>query len=243
MDLIKNYTLFAHGERVSHRCASGDWISRYSLSTVILKNEMDNQTYPFIPEENKKLTKRLSEHGYKTNGKGQRMARQVTKLLKETKTTKRDWSHVVYPTDIGIDVWLTNINYSSFEKVMRGQAVLFRMVEKTKQIEVIRYNDIVQEHKKATIDGVVYFTPMDRKAGGRYHSFNKKDGNKSFVWRLEMTKKENRGWELGKLRKNATLEENTEHNNQIVEAVTQTHDEVAALRKEIEYLKAQLKVA
>ncbi|MEZ8168154.1 hypothetical protein A152_0012620 [Vibrio tasmaniensis 1F-187] len=243
MDLIKNYTVFANGEQVKHKCKNGDWISRYALDSVNLKDELSNETIPFIPEENKKLTKRLAEYGYKTNGKGQRLAKRITKLLKETGTAKKDWSHIVYPTESGIDVWLTNLEYLSFDKVMHGDVVLFRMIEKTKQVEVIKYTDTIQEHRKTTIDGRLYFTPTERKGGGRYHSFNKKDGNKPFVWKLELMKNENRGWKLGKLRQDATLDENTVKTNEIVDVVNSQVDELEILRQEIAALKAQLKVA
>lgn len=254
MDLIKNYTLFANAQKVSHKLNSGDWISRYAIAHVTLKHETDQETYVFIPEGNKKLTKRLAEYDYKTNGKGQRLAKRITQLVKETGTTKADWSHVVYPTDDGLDVWLLYLTYDSFKKIVDGQIALFRMAEKAKQVEVIRYQDSVIEHKKIKIDNDVYYTPVKRKGGGRYYSFNKKDGNKPFTWKLEMSKQENRGWKLGKLRANATLEENTEHNNKVVDVVNQQIDEMALLRhemetlkknhaKEMEALKAKLKAA
>ncbi|TOE43678.1 hypothetical protein CGJ43_00095 [Vibrio parahaemolyticus] len=245
MDLIKNYTLFANAQKVNFKLNSGDWISRYAIDNVTLKHESVQETYVFIPEYNKKLTKRLAEYGYKTNGmgKGLTLMRRIKKLLQETDTTKADWSHVVYPTDNGLDVWMLCLFYDSFKKIVDGQIVLFRMVEKTKQVEVIRYQDCVIEHKKVKVDNDIYYTPAKRKGGGRYHSFNKKDGWKPFVWKLEMSKEENRGWKLGKLRKDATLEENTEHNNKVVDVVNRQIDEVTRLRQEIEALKAQLKAA
>ncbi|EPW5499114.1 TPA: hypothetical protein ACGUM0_004359 [Vibrio vulnificus] len=244
MDLIKSYTLFANAEKVNHKWKNGEWSSLYTLSSVVLKDEDSGECHNFIPEDNKKLTKRLAEHGYKTNGtgKGLSLMRRVNRHLKESGTVKSDWSHVVYPTESGIDVWMVDLEYRPLKKIMYGEIVLFRMTNKTKQVEIIKYNDVVREHKKYSVDGVEYYAPIERKSGGRYHSFNKKDGWKPFVWKLEMSKEENRGWKLGKLRKDATLEENTEHSNKIVDVVNHQIDEVTRLRQEIESLKAQLRV-
>lgn len=229
MNLIKHYTLFANGALRRFPHSNGDWSSLYLIDGIRLKNNNTGNDYAFISEQDKKLTKSLAEHGYskKTNkSRYDSIMRRLSKFYKRTFTEKADWKHIVDTTGGVLKIWLTNIYYDRHQKRIFGDIALFRESEKN-QIELILYTSSI--------------TTRFGKQSGRYHDFSKAGGYKSFAHHLEMERQELRtNTYIKKLRKDATLKENTEHNNDIVDAHNNLVDALGRQQRLIENLQQEL---
>lgn len=225
MNTLKQYTLFANGERY-HAQARDKWITFYSIKSVVLRNNNTKQDIAFTKEADKKLMKSLADSGYgKKHNKSRydSISRRLRNFYKKSGTERTDWKHCVDASGGVLKIWLTDISYDRRDKRIFGSVVLLKESGKTK-------NEFIQ-----------YQTDITELSGkdGRYHDFSKAGGYKSFTHNLEMERFEMRtNTYVKKLREDASLQENTEHNNVVVEAHNKLVDEIERLKKEIEQLKA-----
>ncbi|ELX4199072.1 hypothetical protein V4V60_003339 [Vibrio mimicus] len=229
MNTIKHHTLFVNGALTRFQHSNGDWSSFYSIDNIRLKNNNTDKDSLFISEQDKKLMKSLAEHGYSKKGNKSRydsIARRLSKFYKRTFTEKADWKHIVDTTGGVLKIWLTNTDYDRHQKRVSGDIALFRENDKN-QIELILYTDSI--------------TTRFGKEDGRYHDFSKAGGYKSFTHHLEMEKQELRtNTYIKKLREDATLKENTKHNNDIVNAHNNLVDALDKQQQLIEKLQQEL---
>ncbi|MCW8348995.1 hypothetical protein MD535_23670 [Vibrio sp. ZSDZ65] len=224
MNTITNYTLFANGV-LNHVQKKSEWVSFYGVESIILKNNNTNEPLRFINEKDKKLTRSLAEAGYKSNdSSGQRVVKRLRRFYKESQTNKSDWKHIVDATGGVLKVWITDLYYDTTKKKFYGDVVLFRESTKDKKIEFSKF--ITRIHERY------------RDVDGRYHDFTKRAGGHSFVHRLEMEREEMRtNTHVRRLNENASLQENTKHNNEIAIATNHILDELERLRAELKELK------
>ncbi len=230
MNLIKQYTLFVNGAIRRIQNTKGEWSSFYSVEDIRLKNNNTDKDTLFISESKKKLMKSLSEAGYSKKmdrAKYETIRRRLSKFYKLTQTDKADWKHIVDATGGVLKIWLTNTHYDRHKKRIYGDVVLFREHETELKTELARYETSITERYG--------------KQDGRYHDFSKAGGYKSFTHHLEMERQELRtNTYIKKLREDATLEENTEHNNEITEAHNSLVDTVDKQQQLIEQLQQEL---
>lgn len=225
MNTLKQYTLFANGER-KHAQFNDKWMTFYSISSLVLRNNNTKKDIIFIKESDKKLMKSIADAGYgKKHDKSRydSISRRMRNFYKKSGTERADWKHCVDVSGGVLKIWLTDIGYDRRDKRISGSIVLFREQDKP-QKELVEYKTEIME-----LTGKY----------GRYHDFSKAGGYKSFTHNLEMERYEMRtNTHVKKLRDNASLKENTAHNNVVVDAHNKLVDEIERLKLEIEKLKA-----
>ncbi|GIU35428.1 hypothetical protein TUM4644_36680 [Shewanella colwelliana] len=230
MNLLTHYTLFANGRLCRAQNTKGDWSSFYIIESIRLKNNNTNQDEAFISETEKKLMKSIADVGYSKKAdriRYESIRRRLTNFYKQTFTKKSDWKHIVDTTGNVLKIWLTNIYYDRNQKRMFGQVVHFRESDTEFKTELARYETLITERYGQT--------------DGRFHDFSKAGGHKAFTHHLEMEKQEMRtNTYIKKLRENATLIENTKHNNQICEAHNNLVDVLDKQQQLIQQLQAEI---
>ncbi len=238
MNTIKNYKVLAVAS-LRRTKIRDEFISHYEIDNV---SATDNKVYfDFCDEKTSKLNVLLKEFDINTseNGVGKNLMKRIRKLYKETFTTKKDWLYAVgvCPDTDQVTVWLTNLTYMPFKKVVVGEVVLFRLEEKDKQQEWSRYEHTIQDYKRKTVGDKVYYDSTGRLE--KYHDFRKANGNKTFVQNLELIGTGKKG--MRKLKKDASLEENTKHNNELAQAYNKQQAVLDSAVSRIEELEQELK--
>ncbi|ELS0753752.1 hypothetical protein QQ213_003560 [Vibrio vulnificus] len=232
MNLIKHHTLFVNGALTRFQHSNGDWSSFYSIDNIRLKNNNTGKDSLFISEQDKKLMKSLAEHSYSKKADKNRydsIRRRLAKFYKQTFTEKSDWKHIVDTTGGKLKIWLTNTYYNRHEKRIYGDIVLFREHDSEIKIELTKYETSITEKYG--------------KRDGRHHDFSKANSYKSFTHHLEMERQELRTNNyVKKLREDATLKENTEHNNEIANAHNELVDTVDKQQQLIDQLQQELMI-
>lgn len=234
---IKNYTLFANGELFTHKLTDGKYARFYGIKNLAIKNNTTGLELEFTKEKETKLMKSLSELGISKKENKSRydsIARRLRKFYKVTLSTKEDWKHVIDNTGGVLKIWLTNITYDRQTRRIEGDISLIKEESKGNRRDLIQYSETIHE--------------SHRKGGGhgRYHNFTKANDYKSFTHHMELEVIEMRGG-IRKLKKDATLEENTVKTNEVIDVVNkcventnEVIDTVMGMQAEIEALKAEL---
>ncbi|HDY7469744.1 TPA: hypothetical protein RQJ55_003622 [Vibrio vulnificus] len=242
MNTIKHHTLFVNGALTHFPHSNGDWSSFYSIDNIRLKNNNTDKDSLFISEQDKKLMKSLAEHGYSKKAdknKYDSICRRLAKFYKQTLTEKSDWKHIVDTTGGSLKIWLTNTYYDRHEKRIYGDIVLFREHKSELKTELTKYETSISERYGK--ENIIRNNVSIAVSNGRYHDFSKAGGYKSFTHHLEMERQELRtNTYIKKLREDATLKENTEHNNEIANAHNGLVDTVNKQQQLIEQLQQEL---
>lgn len=244
MNTIKHHTLFVNGVRYYVRKSGKIEASFYSIDDIRLKNNNTNKDSLFVSERDKKLMKSLAEHGYSKKTDKNRydsIRRRLAKFYKQTFTEKSDWKHIVDTTGGSLKIWLTNTYYDRHEKRIHGDVVLFREHQSELKTELTKYETSISERYGK--EKVIRNNVSHDVSNGRYHDFSKAGGYKSFTHHLEMERQELRtNTYIKKLREDATLKENTEHNNEIANAHNDLVDTVDKQQQLIELLQQELMI-
>ncbi|TOM96830.1 hypothetical protein [Vibrio parahaemolyticus] len=232
MNTLKQYTLFVNGKLCKHKNNKNEWMSAYGIDDIHLinNNTKNKDSLVFVSEKEQKLMKSLSNAGYSRKNDKNRydsIRRRLSNFYKQTFTTKDDWKHIVDTSGGVLKIWLANIEYNRHDKRVSGDVALFRESKTELKVELIKYQTSIIERYG--------------KKDGRYHDFSKDNDYKSFTHHLEMERQELRtNTYVKKLRDNATLKENTEHNNEIANAHNNLVDAVEKQKQMIEELQREL---
>ncbi|TEW55949.1 hypothetical protein E2R68_02330 [Psychromonas sp. RZ22] len=120
----------------------------------------------------------------------------------------------------------------------KGKTISVWFVKKTQELQNITIEThVIEERQKSKNREYIVFHDYETL---KVDQMNAK--TKSIVFNLNtLEKEENRGWKLGKLRKNATLEENTEKTNEIIETVNTLTDKSEQMESTLQEMEARIR--